>query len=348
MSYLEIALTANETLSKIASRGQSDVFEIAKLAERGPDTAVELAGNYSPEELHELVAVMQKLMRVRDIVLQVNREYIRSAAQADDYRTEPPFKLQGSYRNMNRIAGKVVPIMNDTELTTLIVSSYENDAQTLTSDQEANLLKFKELMGILTTTEASRWDDIKRTFQQNVKLRGIDAGGEAAQMLVQLSAVSEGLYGIRKALAEGVGRLTEPNGEAAAAQQQLATAIDELRALKQGLDAIGQTLTGGLQQLASSGTPTEKAPDDGDELSDKAQKVIVQHRVPKTVADVLAHQFNLMQSWMQPVLSATNLQSADIRKLQQSLDAALGAYATLVEELKSASPRSPRRRPPQG
>ena len=76
-----------------------------------------------------MVAVMKKLHRVRDIVLAVNREYIRSAGQADDYRTEPPFKLQGSYRNMNRIAEKVVPIMNDHELQTLILSSYENDAQ---------------------------------------------------------------------------------------------------------------------------------------------------------------------------------------------------------------------------
>ena len=63
-----------------------------------------------------MVAVMKKLMRVRDVVLRVNREYIRSAAQADDYRTEPPFKLQGSYRNMNRIAEKVLPMMNDDEL----------------------------------------------------------------------------------------------------------------------------------------------------------------------------------------------------------------------------------------
>ena len=33
---------------------------------------------------------MKKLLRVRDVVLRVNEEYIRSAAQADAYRTEPP------------------------------------------------------------------------------------------------------------------------------------------------------------------------------------------------------------------------------------------------------------------
>ena len=30
---------------------------------------------------------------------------IKSAGQADEYRIEPPFKLQGSYRNMNKISG---------------------------------------------------------------------------------------------------------------------------------------------------------------------------------------------------------------------------------------------------
>ena len=28
--------------------------------------------------------------------------------KADEFRTEPPFRLQGSYRNMNRLAEKVV------------------------------------------------------------------------------------------------------------------------------------------------------------------------------------------------------------------------------------------------
>lgn len=118
---------------------------------------------------------MQKLMRARDVVLTVNQEYIRSAAQSDDYRTEPAFKLQGSYRNMIRIAEKVVPIMNDDELTSLIVSNYENDAQTLTSGTEANLLKFRELTGLLNDEETERWSDIKRRFCENVRLKGFSS-----------------------------------------------------------------------------------------------------------------------------------------------------------------------------
>ena len=51
---------------------------------------------------------------------------------------------------MNKIAERVVPIMNDAELESLVQSHYENQAQTLTTGAEANLLKLKELLGELT------------------------------------------------------------------------------------------------------------------------------------------------------------------------------------------------------
>ncbi|MFF7438939.1 hypothetical protein [Streptomyces sp. NPDC008122] len=45
-------------------------------------------------------------MTARETVLAVNAAYIRSAAQSDEARTEPPFRLQGSYRSMNKIAAR--------------------------------------------------------------------------------------------------------------------------------------------------------------------------------------------------------------------------------------------------
>jgi len=84
MSYLENALTSNPVLNNLATRSQKDVYSVIRLAERGVQEGVELEGNYSTEELGEFVAVMKKLMRVRDVVLAVNREYIRSAAMADE------------------------------------------------------------------------------------------------------------------------------------------------------------------------------------------------------------------------------------------------------------------------
>ena len=72
--------------------------------------------------------MLQKLLHIRDVVARVNEGYIRSAAQANEYRTEPPFKLQGSYRNMSKLAEKVRPIMNDEEVRALLATHYDNEA----------------------------------------------------------------------------------------------------------------------------------------------------------------------------------------------------------------------------
>ena len=59
------------------------------------------------EHIREIVAVMQRLFSVQRVLLKVNLQYIASAAQDERFRTEPAFKLQGSYRNMNKLAEKV-------------------------------------------------------------------------------------------------------------------------------------------------------------------------------------------------------------------------------------------------
>jgi hypothetical protein len=263
MSYLENSLTSNPVLSKLASRSQQDVYAIIRMANNESREGIELEGNYSMEEINELVSTMQKLMRVRDVILAVNKEYIRSAAQSDDYRTEPPFKLQGSYRNMNRIAEKVVAIMNDDELTSLIVSNYENDAQTLTSGTEANLLKFKELTELATKDEKERWEDIKRTFRQNVKMRGISSDDKTGQVIAQLGVLSDGLDSIRRAMSDGMVQLSEQRADearelesrddedddalASAAIQSLA---EQFSGLEAGLQSINESLSSGMSEFA--------------------------------------------------------------------------------------------------
>jgi hypothetical protein len=74
---------------------------------------VEFEGSFSAEEINDAVAVMEKLLHVREVILRVNQQYVASAAMEDAYRVEPPFKLQGSYRNMNKIAEKILPLMTD-------------------------------------------------------------------------------------------------------------------------------------------------------------------------------------------------------------------------------------------
>ncbi|MBC7923005.1 MAG: DNA repair ATPase [Ferruginibacter sp.] len=204
LSYLENCLTANPTLNTLATRSQPDIHALIRLAETGSREGVAFEANYSAEEVNEYVAVLKKLTTVRDVILRNNLAYIHSAAQSDEFRTEPPFKLQGSYRNMNKIAARVAPIMNEAELQTLILAHYENEAQTLTTGAEANLLKFKELNGLLSETERQRWEDIKATFRRNQRFKGLGTTDQMGQLLVQLSSFGEGLGAIKDVIAAGL------------------------------------------------------------------------------------------------------------------------------------------------
>ncbi|WP_299462271.1 DNA repair ATPase [uncultured Microscilla sp.] len=204
MSYIENSLTSSPILNKLATRSQKDIYALIRVAETDNQEGMDLEGNYSSDEVAEYINVLKKLLIVRDYVLKNNLEYIRSAAQADEFRTEPPFKLQGSYRNMNKIAEKIQPIMTNEELQTLIMSHYENEAQTLTSGAESNLLKFKELNGLLSEEEAARWEDIKETFRKNMKMSGFGANDQMGQVLMQMGEFNDNLDGIRNALEKSI------------------------------------------------------------------------------------------------------------------------------------------------
>ena len=165
-----------------------------------------MSGNYSNQEVQEYVSVLEKVIQIRNNVLKVNAAYIKSAAMEDEYRTEPSFKLQGSYRDMNKLVAKVVPVMNEAELQTLILSHYESESQTLTSAAEANLLKYKDLTGSLNEEERSRWNTIQETFQKNNKLKGFGNKNEMAQLLSQMMEFTDNLEGIKEALQNGLKR----------------------------------------------------------------------------------------------------------------------------------------------
>ncbi len=202
LSYLENALTSCPGLAKLRRSPKDFVALIRQVETSTP--ASDLEGTYTPEELGEFSQIIHKLLLIRAVLLRVNEEYIRSAAQADEHRTEPPFRLQGSYRNMNRLAERVVPVMNDTELETLIWDHYQREAQTLASQAEASLLKLREITGRLSPEQAQRWEHIKHTFQRNLLLRSSDGQDPASRVLAQLNVLSENLAGIEKTLAQGL------------------------------------------------------------------------------------------------------------------------------------------------
>ena len=203
LSLIENSLTSNPVLHQLSSKNFEDVYRLLERVEN-ENQDVQLTGNYSNQEIQEYVSVLEKVIKIRNTVLKVNATYIKSAAMEDAYRTEPSFKLQGSYRDMNKLVAKVVPVMNDNELQMLVLSHYESESQTLTSSAEANLLKYKELVGQLSPEETSRWEKIKETFQKNNKLKGFGDKNEMAQVLLQMMQFSENLEGIRKALQNGL------------------------------------------------------------------------------------------------------------------------------------------------
>ena len=203
LSLLENSLTSNPVLHQLRSRNFDDVYTLIDRVENNSD-AGELKGNHTQQEIQDYKSVLEKVLSIRDTVLKVNETYIKSAGTEDEYRTEPAFKLQGSYRDMNKLVSKVVPIMNEKEVNSLLLSHYENESQTLTAAAEANLLKFKELRGNISEEERLRWDAIKETFLKNNKLKGFGDKNEMAQVLSQMMAFSENLEGIKQVLQRGL------------------------------------------------------------------------------------------------------------------------------------------------
>lgn len=269
-SYVENSATSNPVLSSVATRQPKDLrafIRQAAEAESGPrggSGGVEgLEGQYSAREIEEILAVMRRLLAVREVVLRVNQEYIASAGQADEFRTEPPFRLQGSYRNMNRLAEKIVPIMNEAEIRAVLLDHYRNEAQTLTSGTEANLLKFKELVGWMTPEEQTRWEEIKRTFRRNQLVRGTgDAHDPVSRVVSQLAAFHTGLEGIQTALQAGLGRMSETGNRARPTDEDGSSASArtpvpvDWSPLVQSLDSLRAVMAERLGPGAAAGLPT--------------------------------------------------------------------------------------------
>lgn len=177
LSYIENSLTANPVLMPLSARDPRDVQLLVQMAEGQEVAASAFSHAYSALELEEMTALLKRLFTVRDLLLKVNLAYIESAAQQESYRTEPPFKLQGSYRNMSKLAAKVTPMMRDDELDALLRDHYRGEAQTLTTGAEENLLKLAELLGRPTDDERTRWQAIREEFVRRRKLGGDDTDG---------------------------------------------------------------------------------------------------------------------------------------------------------------------------
>jgi hypothetical protein len=223
LSYIENALTSNSILAPLALRDMQDVYKFVALANGEAVATSEFSHQYSGAEINEIVAVLKHLKVIQQVILQVNLQYIESAATAENYRQEPPFKLQGSYRNMNKMTEKVSAVMNHAELMRLIGEHYIGEAQTLTSGAEENLLKLALLRDAMTPEQETRWQHICSAFDskqsQNIE------GDPQMQAVRQLSQMAGALEAIKLDMQQSdTADLIRPINRVAAAMQLLSKA----------------------------------------------------------------------------------------------------------------------------
>ena len=200
LSYIENSLTSNTVLAPMANRDLSDVHRLIKMAKTdnanlAQAQSSDLTYPYSTSEVNEIIAILRHMFRVQEVILDVNQAYIASASQDDKYRVEPIFKLQGSYRNMNKMTEKLSAVMNESELNQLIDDHYLGESQLLTQGAESNLLKLGEMRGTLTEAEKERWAQIKADFLRNKAMGGED-GDTGARIVAQLVDLASGFNAI--------------------------------------------------------------------------------------------------------------------------------------------------------
>ncbi|MCB9797713.1 MAG: DNA repair ATPase [Alphaproteobacteria bacterium] len=240
LSYVENSLTSNPALAPLAARAQSDVYLLIRMAQGEDIPTAELSHAYSAVEIQEIKAVLERMFEIQRVVLQVNQEYVRSAAQEGSYRTEPPFKLQGSYRNMNKMAEKVVSAMNEMELQRLIDDHYAGESQTLTTGAEQNLLKLAELRGRQSEAQAERWEAIKKDFRR-IKSMGGAEDDPVMRVTGILASLGQNLEDIQEALVEG--RSVDGKLDALVTQvQAVGGALEAGRAVDGKLDTVAAQL----------------------------------------------------------------------------------------------------------
>ena len=317
LSYIENSLTSNPVLAPITTHEHADIYKLVRMAKGEEIPATELAYAYSRVELDEILSVLKKMIRCQEVLLLVNQTYIRSASMDDSHRTEPPFKLQGSYRNMNKLAEKLVAVMNDEELEQLIDDHYQGEAQTLTTGAEANLLKLKSLRGVLTEGESERWEAIKASFQRTQLMGGKD-DDPATRVTGQLIRLTEQLDGIGSAIDNASQSASD------SARQHAASRADQAKARAAQAKAAQAQSHVGEQIGQHIGPYLAKLDDAIGAMKNLKVDVEVVNTAPMAVHALLERQIKVMEESLLPVVRSLahsiKADSAVWDKLSQVLD----------------------------
>ncbi|WP_073499185.1 DNA repair ATPase [Actinacidiphila paucisporea] len=145
LSYVENALTANPVLAPLAGRERADLELLLRLAAGDPTARADaLTYPYEPGESAAIVAVLRQALHVRGVLLAVNAAYIAAASEGGE-----PFLLQGSYRDMARLTGRLHPSLTPADVDALITDHYRAEAHTLASGAGAALHRLAALRATL-------------------------------------------------------------------------------------------------------------------------------------------------------------------------------------------------------
>ena len=252
-SYVENSLTSNPVLQPLAGASREDLALLLRRA-RGEEIATDqLSLGLSAAEIGEIVAVLAHLLKVRVVTLMVNRQYIESAAQQEAFRTEPRFQLQGSYRDFNKMAQRVVPVMDAAELEAVIDDHYRSESQTLTTGAEHNLLKLAELRGRMTDAQRERWNEIKSKYRR-VQTMGAADDDPVSRVVGQLGLLTDGLDTIGRSVATAAARAQEQAAANAGAPDPTAALGPWIEQLQQVLVALADA----SRKPAGAGLPDEE------------------------------------------------------------------------------------------
>ena len=166
-SYIENACGVNEVLAPVIGRGRLELETLLAAAMGGTLRSEALVHHYSPTELSSVTKTLAHVVRARDALLKVNAAYIASATVDDALRGEPAFLLQGSYRNMARIAGRIVAAMTPEEVDVAVREHYQSEAQTLAASAGWNLAKLPVVLGVATPAEITRVDELRAQWRES-------------------------------------------------------------------------------------------------------------------------------------------------------------------------------------
>ncbi|MEV0846267.1 DNA repair ATPase [Streptomyces sp. NPDC049954] len=200
LSFVENALTSHPVLAPLAGRDPADLGVLVRAAAGDPAARADATAHpYAPAERDRVLAVLRLVLRARDTVLAVNAAYIASAGQDDADRTEPPFLLQGSYRDMNRIVARISPAMNEAELDALVHDHYAGEARTLATGAESALLKLAHLRGTATPAQSARWDALCSAYVRRTALGGPEQD-PAVRAVAALGLLAERITAVERAI----------------------------------------------------------------------------------------------------------------------------------------------------